>query len=148
MAYERDITADDQVFYDTDRLLRYTIYRGDPTAADIAAGDAIPQDVSGWSLAWVLRKKAKSPDPPLISKSNVDSPPSIAIVGTYDADPVVNTQRVEVTIEDTDTYDPDASPVLEIKPGTYVYALKRIDDGSETILAYGSFTLLQAAAWE
>lgn len=145
MAYQRDITAADKVFYDTDRLLRYTVYRGDPTAQEIADGDAVPEDVTGWALAWVLRKKVNSEDPPLIEKTIGDG---IAIVGVYNADPVVNTQRVEVTLEDTDTYDPDGSPATEVKAGTYAYALKRIDDGGEAILAYGSFKLLQAAAWE
>lgn len=145
MAYNRDITADDKVFFDTDRLLRYTVYQGDPTAAQIAAGEALPQDVSGWALAWVLRRKVNSEDPPLIEKT---ISAGIEIVGTYDAAPGVNSQRVEVTLEDTDTYDPDANPPVQIKAGSYVYALKRTDDGGETILAYGTFKLLQAAAWE
>lgn len=144
MAYNRDITAADQVFYDTDRLLRYTIYQGGSTAAEIAAGTAIPEDVTGWALTWVLKKKVDGAA--LIEKATSGS--GIVISGVYDADPSVNTQRVEVTIDDTDTYDPDASPEIEIRPGDYVYALKRTDAGGETILAYGKFKLLQAAAWE
>lgn len=146
MSYLRDITADDRVFYDTDRILRYTIYEADSTDEAIAAGTAVPLDVSGWSLAWQLRKKAKDLDA-LIDK-NTGSPGGIAIVGIFNADPDVNTQRIEVTIEDTDTYDPDVDPVVNLKPGSYVYALKRTDPGAEDILAFGSFTLLQAAAWE
>lgn len=145
MAYHRDITADDQVFFDTDRILRYTVYQGNPTAAEIAAVTAIPQDVSGWSLAWTLRKKLTGAA--MIEKLT-GSPGGIAITGTYNVDPAVNTQRVEVTLADTDTYDPDASPAVNLKAGSYVYALKRTDDGEETVLAYGKFKLLQAAAYE
>jgi hypothetical protein len=148
MAIHRDITTDDQVFYDTDRILRYTIYTGNPTAAQILAGEAIAEDVSNWSLAWVVRKKVNSPDPPVIQKLSTGSPADIAIVGVYDVDPLVNTQRVEVTLHDTDTYDPNVSPVVNVKAGTYAYALKRVGDGVETILAYGKFVIPQVAAWE
>lgn len=145
MAYHRDITADDKVFFDTDRTLRYAVYEGDPTAEQIAAGTAVPKDVAAMDLAWVLRKKVNSIDPPLIEKT---LSAGISITGIFNVDPTVNTQRVQVQLDDTDTYDPDASPPVEIKAGTYVYALKRLDAGAETILAEGSFTLLRAAAWE
>lgn len=143
MAYKRDITERDQVFYGTDRLLRYTVYQGNPSAAEISGGTAVPQNISGWTLEWVLRKKASSEEL-LIQKATGDG---IDIVGVYNADPLVNTQRAEVLLSDTDTYDPTAAPPVSVKPGTYVYALKRMDAGEETILAYGAFTLLQAAAW-
>lgn len=145
MAYERNITAEDQVFYDTDRLLRYAVYQGNPTAAQILANTALPQDVTSWDLSWVLRKKVNSVDPPLIEKM-VGA--GIVISGTFNASASLNTQRVEVTLEDTDTYDPAGSPTVQIKAGSYFYALKRTDDGEETILAYGTFALLQVAAWE
>lgn len=145
MAYNRDITADDQVFYDTDKVLRYTVYEGNPTAAEILAGTAVLQDVAGWSLAWTLRKTAKAAAA-LIEKSTADG--SITITGTFNLDPDVNTQRVLVAIEDTDTYGPEGAPVQIVKPGSYEYALKRLDPGSETVLAWGTFELMQAAAWE
>jgi hypothetical protein len=145
MAYHRDITAADEVYFDTDKLLRYTVYQGNPTLADIEAGAATRQDVAGWALSWTVRKKVNSPDPPLIYKS-VGA--GIAIVGIYNPDPDVNTQRVEVTLEDTDTYDPDGSPPVEIKAGNYAYALKRTGPGVETMLAEGRFQLLRTAAWE
>ena len=145
MAVNRDITADDQVFFDTDRRLSYTVYDGDPTAEEIEAGTAVCVDVAGWALAWTLRKKPNT-SVALIEKTSVDG---ITIEGIFDPSPAINTQRVIVEIEDTDTYDPDASPEVYVKPSTtYAYALKRTDDGEETILAFGSFTLLQAAAWE
>jgi hypothetical protein len=145
MAYQRDITAADEVYFDTDKLLRYTVYQGNPSTADITAGAVVPQDVSGWALAWTMRKKVNSPDPPLIHKE-VGS--GIAIVGIYNADPDLNTQRVEVTLEDTDTYDPDGSPPVEIRAGKYAYGLKRLDEGVETMLAEGYLQVIRAAPWE
>lgn len=145
MAYRRDITADDKVFYDTDNILKFRVWSGDPTAAEIAANTATPQDVTGWTMSWTLRKKAKTADPPLIYKTTSSG---IAITGVFNADPLVNTQRVEVTIEDTDTYDVSVSPNVIIKAGMYEHALKRTDTGSEGILTWGTFKLLQAAAWE
>lgn len=145
MAYNRDITADDQMFYDTDRVLRYQVFQGSPTLEEVLANTAIPDDVTGWSLVWVLRRSAKA-TAILIEKSTAGG--GITITGVYDADPLANTQRVLVAIDDTDTYGPVVDPVEIVKPGVYEYALKRLDPGSETILAWGSFELIQAAAWE
>lgn len=150
MALEADIgfTDQDRVFYDTDQLLVFTVYQGNPTQAQINASQAIPEDVSGYALAFVLRKKPSSADPPLIYKDNTASPSDIAVTGVYNVDPEINTQQVEVFLRDTDTYDPDGSPVVIIKPGTYAYALKRLDEDAETIYRYGKLKLTQAAAWE
>jgi hypothetical protein len=146
MAYNRDITTDDRVFYDTDQTISYTVYQGEPTAAQIAANTAVPQNVAGWSMAWVLRK-AGSTVAAVIEKTTGGG--GITITGTYNVDPTVNTQRVLVLIEDTDTYGPEEEPVQIVNPNSdYEYALKRTDDGSETILAYGTFALLRSAAWE
>lgn len=142
MPYLRDITAADEVFFDTDILLRFTVYDGNPTAEEIANETATPIDVDGWALEFIVRKKPNSADPALIRKTIGDG---ITITGTFGGSPI---QRVEVLLEDTDTYDPDGSPEVLVKEGDYVYALKRVDEGSETILAYGKFKLLRAAAWE
>lgn len=144
MAYIRNITSDDQVFYDTDNFLDFTVYQGNPTAEQIEAGDVIPEDISAYELTWVLKKKAKD-TLELITKTIGDG---IEILGDYDPDPAINTQIARVTLKDTDTYDPDVSPEVNIKPGTYVHALKRTDEDNETVYTVGTFTLLQAAAWE
>lgn len=147
MPYNRDITADDEVFFDTDMQIRVAVYEGNPTAAQIAANLATPVDVSGWSLAFVVRKKPNSANPPLIEKAT-GSPGGITVTGTFDANPELNTQRVVIQIDDTDTYDEALETPVKVKEGDYAYALKRTDDGSETVLAYGKFKLLRAAAWE
>lgn len=144
MAYEINVTAAHKVFYDTDNTVIFLAYDGEPTTAQILAGDAVPLDVTGYELTWVLRKTTKSVTP-LIEKTIGTG---IVIAGVFNASASLNTQQVEVTIEDTDTYDPNGSPVVHIKPGSYVHALKRTGDSVEKILAYGTFELLQAAAWE
>lgn len=145
MAYQRDITDADQIFYDTDRALVYTVAEGNPTTEDFASNAYIPADVSAYDLTWVLKKTAKSAVV-LIEKSTTNG--GLTVTGTYDADPVTNTQRVRVLIQDTDFYGPELDPVPIVPPGVYQYALKRLDAGAETILAWGSFEIILAAAWE
>lgn len=147
MAYKRDLTADDQIFYDADRVLRYAVYQGNPTAAEVAAGTAIPENVAGWECSWTLRRTV---DGAVLIQKTTGS--GITISGTYNASALLNTQRIEVFLEDTDTYtagaQPEDPPVVDIAPGNYVYALKRLDAGAETPLAYGKLKLLKTAGWE
>jgi hypothetical protein len=143
--YHRDITAADKVYFDTDNILRFTIYQGEPTTEQIANGEAVPEDVATYAISWTLRKKVDSLDPPLIYKSVGNG---ITVTGIYNPDPDLNTQRVLVALADTDTYDPDGSPPVVIRAGNYAHGLKRIDDGSEKILTEGRFQLLRAAPWE
>lgn len=144
MPIRADITAEDLVFFDTDRILEFTVYESGSTDDQIAAGTAVPQDVTGWALGWTMRKKTDGPA--LISKTTTAG--TVQIVGSYDADPNVNTQRVRVILKDTDTYDPNVTPVVNIPAGTYQHGLKRLDAESEDVIAYGVFVLLQAAPWE
>lgn len=146
MAITRNITADDRFYFDTDRVIEFAIYAGTPTIDEIEASTAVPQDVAGWTFAFQVRKKV-SDALPKIDKQSGDG---ISIIGTYNVDPDINTQRVQVTIEDSDTYDPTpaSGAAVDLAPGDYVYALKRLGEGTETILVEGTFTLLKVAAWE
>ncbi len=150
MAYQRDILSADRVFFDTDvDLLPFRVYAGNPTALQLTAGDVVPVDCALWSFSFTVRLHEDSPDPALIEKFSASSPVGISVTGTFNADPTVNTQTVIVHLDDTDTYDPTgSSPQVKVDAGRYVYALKRIDDGFETIVAYGKFRLLRSAAWE
>lgn len=135
MAEEVDIQPPAyKVFIGEDKVFRFPIYT-DPTKTVIA-------DVSAWQLRFDVRRKDKDPDPALFTKS---LGAGITVTGTFNADPVVNTQRVEVAIEDDDTYDPLADEFNpKMKAGKYRYSLKRMNAGSETVLAYGDFVVLQA----
>jgi hypothetical protein len=136
MSTELNILGDtdlNRVFFDADYRLRFPI----------VDAEGVPIDVSGWAFSWTLRRKANTPDPPLIRKTSADG---ITVTGTYDVDPTANTQRVVVALSDKDTYDPDND--LLVREGTYVYGLKRTDDGSETVVAFGKLKLWRSAAWE
>ena len=126
MAIEFNIGADQFWFLGEDKVLRFTIYDAD--------GET-PIDITGWALSFSLRKTDKDATvPALIAKTTEDD--TIEIVGTFNIDPEVNTQSVEIQFPSFDT--------TNLKPIAYRYSLKRMDAGFEGILAYGSITLLQA----
>jgi hypothetical protein len=126
MAIKSDITAADLFFIGEDKQLEY----------EVLDADGLPVDVVTLPMQWVLRGSVREADPPRISKTT--SGGGITVTGVYNATRALNTQRVLVTIADTDT---DA-----LSAQTYKCALKRTDDGSESVLSYGDVVLLQAAA--
>lgn len=141
------LQVDWTIEYDTDVELPFVIYDGDGLTTEalqalIDAGTAPRKDLTGKSLGFYLRKKVNTADPPLIYKSTDDD---VSIEGTFGGSP---DQSIVVAMHDTDTYDPDSSPTVNIKAGRYPYALKVLDDGEEAILAYGTITIVQTAAWE
>ena len=147
MALERNYTKDDRIFIGEDKVLYYAVY--DQTGltdaellAQIAANTATPLDVSAYDLVWLLRKKDNTSDPALISK---ESFAGISVVGTFNASQSLNTQRVAVALEDTDTWD-EGSPVVAFKPGKFRYSLKRVDPGLETVLVFGYIDFMMATA--
>ncbi len=125
MAREQHIGASDEWFIGEDKVFAFEIYSADK---------ATIEDVSGWALAWVLRQQGES-DAVRLTKTTGAA--TITITGSFNATPATNTQRVNVIIADTDTDN--------LQPGTYLHALKRTTDGSETILSYGTATLKKAA---
>jgi hypothetical protein len=124
MAKESHILSTDGWFIGEDKLLEYEVLQED---------EATPQDVTGWAMSWALKRNDNASDPPIISKTTVSG---ITITGIFNAVRATNTQRVIITIIDTDT---DA-----LRAATYRYALKRTTEGFESILAYGNATLLKA----
>jgi hypothetical protein len=141
-----------QLFIGTDKLLKLFVYDRVVTnvarysAANLPLGIngqaivpmdangvvAVPIDMTGWTTAFVVRKLVTSPDPPLILKT-----PSI--VGTYSADPTVNTMHLEVQL-----VDDDLALTVFTQAATYQQSWKRLDEGAEDVLAYGDFILERA----
>jgi hypothetical protein len=124
VAIERDIRASDHWFVGEDKSLVFTIFKADGVT---------PQDVSGWTLSWRLKRLKSDADSAALLTKTTSS--GIAISGAYNVDPTLNTQVVTVTVADTDT-DP-------IAPGTAYHELKRTNDASETVLAFGAVRLLR-----
>ena len=133
MARETNFDKDSNIFIGEDKQIRFPVYDDD--------NDGIPLDVSGYAMTWILRKKDTASDPALLTKT---TGAGITVTGTFDVDPDVNTQRVVVTLADTDMAT-DLGVVI-IPPLKYRYSLKRTDAGSETILAFGNFVLREATA--
>lgn len=118
MAMIAHITRDDQWYLGEDKILRFAIYTTDALATAV--------DVSGMALSWKLATGLGVTA--TLSKATGGS--GVTVSGIFDASPSVNTQRIEVSIADTDT---DALPVR-----TWRHELKRTDAGLEAILVHGS----------
>lgn len=121
MAIERNITAADHFFLGEDKKIRDSIFQADGTT---------PQDISGWAISCVIRKTDKASDPPLIPEKTIAGGGIAVIDGPNGI--------IDITFVDTDT--------ATLKPGKYRWSVKRTDEGFETILTFGDFTLLQATA--
>jgi hypothetical protein len=140
--YTRDFdatTGPEALVLGDDILLSFEVFDDDLVVDDDGAYvSGTPHDITGWTFAFFVRKTDKAPGTPLISKT---SGSGIAITGTFDAAHEDNTQRVEVSIADTDTVLDDGSIV--VPPGKYRHSLKRTNAGSEKTVADGKFVLLE-----
>ena len=86
---EFDITEDHHMVVGDDRFIHMTLYEDHD--------QTLPMDVSGQQLVWFLKTSDKSATI-LIEKSTEGSPAGIAIEGSYNPDPDLNTQRVVITL--------------------------------------------------
>lgn len=131
MAIEFNITTTDHFFLGEDKIISFSVFGPDGVT---------PLDVSSYDLVWTLRKTDKSADA-ILTKTVGNG---LEVVGAYDADPAVNTQRVHVLISSDET-DPEVTTAYTLKTGVaYRHSLKRMNAGNEIILSFGSITFLQA----
>lgn len=108
-----------QYWLGTDKQYSFVIY------ANLQFSTAL--DVSGFTTEFMVKRKLSDEDnAALVSSSG-------SVTGTFDPDPNVNTQLINVSIADTDTDD--------ITPGLAYWELKRTDPGVEEVLAFGSFVM-------
>lgn len=117
MAEESHIPTD--WYIGEDKVFPFTIYQ---KSAD-GTLTTTRQDISGWALRWDVRRTDSEADPVVLTKVT-----SAGIVITDGP----NGQGT-ITVADTDT---DA-----LSPRIYRHALKRTDDGSETVLLFGNAVL-------
>lgn len=136
-------TEDRRIPIGDDRILSFTIFEQEGLEVDenqnVVSGTV--KDITGYELIFVVRTTDTTPRAELITKATGGS--GITISGVFNADPDINTQRIEIDIEDTDTWTSSSD---FLKPGKYRYALKRTDEGTETTLAYGDFVLFETTA--
>ena len=131
MSYESNIAGTDHFFAGEDKVLSYEVF---------AAGSTTTmEDVAAFSLRWELRRWGASGASVLVKTTSIvaPNPGGITITGTFNASRAVNTQRVIVTIADTDTDT--------LTAGRYNMALKRLDAGLEAVLSHGTVEVLVAA---
>lgn len=106
------------VYLGTDHALVFTIKNAAETAC---------LDITSYTLTWMLKRYVDDADGSAILTKTLAS--GIAISGTFNSDPDVNTQVATVTILDTETDS--------VSPGLYYQELKRTDAGLEAVLAVG-----------
>lgn len=90
----------------------------------------VPVNMNGWSVLFDVRKVDTSTTA-IFSKT-------ATIIGVYNADDTINTQRAQVILTDDE--------MNTVKASGYRHSWKRMDDGSETVLAWGPFTPQKATA--
>jgi hypothetical protein len=93
--------------------------------------DELPVDMTGWVVLFDVRKSVTALDPAIFSKT-------ATLIGSFNAVRASNTQRAIVSLTDTE--------LNTVKARTYQCSWKRMDDGSETVLAYGAFAPEKATA--
>lgn len=121
MALDATIGGDGSLFVGEDKVFKLEVI-------DI---NSAPVNITGWVLRFDVRKLDASPAPPILSFT-----PTIS--GTFNASRVINTQRAIVTVTSTD--------MDKFKAGTFRHSWKRMDSGSETVLAWGNFIPQKATA--
>lgn len=121
MARESDIGGSGTLFVGEDKAFRL----------ELIDESNLPVNISGWDIVFDVRKSDKSVDPAIFSKT-------ASITGVYNSVRAVNTQRAIVSLTDTE--------MNTVTVKTYRYSWKRMDDGSETVLAYGNFVVQKATA--
>lgn len=120
MASEITIGGEGTLFIGEDKTLSLPVVQADGVT---------PQDITGWTIRFVVRREDKS------AASLIDV--AAVIVGAFA--PVNNPQRAVVTLTDD-----QLSVTIFTKAATYRHSWKRVEDGVETILAYGDFILERA----
>lgn len=132
MSIEQNLTSEDNFFIGCDYTIRCEILQAD---------EATPQNITGWALSWLVKKRKSDADADAVVTKTTAS--GITISGVYNADRATNTQRAVIALADTDT-SAAGSPAAALERGYYRHELKRTDDGSETVLLEGSLYLKQA----
>jgi hypothetical protein len=122
-------------FTGEDKTITFTVYlrpsglTDAEFAAQIAAGTASIQNITGWGLSWMVKKKAAESDARALIVKTVGN-------GITLTSPTTGVCDVALT-------DDDINGVIDGRE-KYVHELKRTDSGSETVLCQGTFILSQA----
>jgi hypothetical protein len=119
------ITASDFFFIGEDKTLAFTIYDPDATEAEILAQTATPQDITGWTIEWVVKVRT-SDSAALLTKDGTAIDLTESTLGI-----------VKVQVDRDDTKD--------LFGGNYVHSLVRTDTDDYGELAFGPAVLRKGA---
>jgi hypothetical protein len=125
------IGYDQAWFVGEDKLLTVTCYIEGTTQAEVDAGTATPQDLTGWTIAWALRK-SRYATTIMLSKAMG------AIVILAQTGSTLGQFTVAIARADTTT-------PTEFKAGTYFHGAARINTGAYDVIAEGPAVLRKAA---
>lgn len=139
MATNQTIGGNGSLFVGEDKIFYFEVLDVSGLPADqldangvpLSATAGVPIDMATWVLLFDVRKQDNSPDPSIL-------PIVPSIVGVWNASRAVNTQRAKVIVTDTQMN------LFQAK--NYRHSLKRMDDGSETVLTRGDFAPEKATA--
>jgi hypothetical protein len=122
MAYEVTIGGDGTLFVGEDKTFRLELVdTQDPPQ---------PIDMTNWNMVFDVRVKDTSTDA-IVSEIPV-------LAGVFSGNRALNQQRAYVFLSDT---------LMNLfRAKTYRWSWKRLDDGSETVLAWGNFAPQKATA--
>lgn len=123
MAIEQNIDNDDDWFIGEDKTLGnaddpWVVYQADGTTR---------QNITGWAISWMLKRKATDADANALITKTTSS--GITVLDALQGE-------ISVAIADTDTDS--------LRANIYRHELKRTDAGFEAILAFGSCQLKQS----
>lgn len=118
------VKTDVRLFRNTDFDYILTIYQD--------ASYETVVNTSAWAMSWMVKTNPLDADADaLITLTTADS---ILVSGVFSAVPSTNTEQVTIRVADTDT--------SSLVPGDYFWELKRTDATMETVLAYGTLSLV------
>ena len=128
-------TDDSRIFIGQDSTIPVHVKDFDPPSGN--TDGTVAKEITGWALTFDVRKLDKSGT--VILSKTVGA--GITIAGVFNATASSNLQRATVALD----ADLDLTVAkFSIDGGTFRYSLKRTDDGSETVLAYGDFVVDRA----
>ncbi len=116
------ITASAFYFIGEDKTLAFTVYDPTATEAEIKAGTATPQDITGWTMEFVVRR-----DPQSVT---------VTFTKTTDDDVVI----IDGTLGQADVYV-RAADTANLTESTSYYTLRRVDVDHHNDLAHGEFVM-------
>lgn len=129
MAVRHNITKEDEWFTNTDRNLDFEVLDADPQENALAA----PIDIAsgGYTMSWTL-----SEDETVAAVKHINAH-AVTIVGVYNANRALNTQRARVTILASETASIEGNRIR-------YHELRRTNAGAKAVLCFGDAYLWQS----